>query len=261
MLFILQKLNEEHNMFIDQIILKDLLRNSEHDYEERYLVDFKDPEGGLLWPECFPESYKKAIPLGTIEFVNTFIKIFYGIEKMNPIEVPVRMRHPELLKRQYGMYLVDELPEDGQWFIKDASVLKSFSCKGNKNTVNTFCNDEGHVFQCSEIINIKSEYRVYFIKGELYTIANYNGDATLMPDIKVVLMANGLYSMQKDYPRSYTMDIAITEKGTCILECHVLFSCGLYTTVLGTDFLNGYIDGMNYLKKYNSKINPDSKVC
>ena len=38
MLFILQKLNEEHNMFIDQIILKDLLRNSEHDYEERYLV-------------------------------------------------------------------------------------------------------------------------------------------------------------------------------------------------------------------------------
>ena len=257
MLFILQKLKEDHSMFIDQMILKDLLRNSEHEYEEMHLVDFKDPEGELLWAECFPEKYKKAIPLGTIEFVNTFIKIFYGIEKMNPIEVPKCMRIPELLKRQYGMFSVDGLPGDGKWFIKDASVLKSFSCQGNKNIVNTFCNNEGHIFQCSEIIDIKSEYRVYFINGELYTLANYNGDPKLMPDMKVVLMANGLYSMQKDYPKSYTMDIAITEKGTCILECHVLFSCGLYTTVLGTDFLNGYIDGMNYLKKYNTEITAD----
>ena len=260
MLFILQKIKEDHSMFIDQIILKDLLRDSEHDYEELYITDLKDPEGGFLWAECFPEKYKKAIPLGTIEFVNAFIKIFYGIEKMNPIEIPKCMRIPKLLKRQYRMCLVEDLPDEGKWFIKNASVLKSFSCQGNKNIVNTLCNDEGHVFQCSEIIDIKSEYRVYFINGELYTMANYNGDPALMPDMNIVKMANGLYSMQKDYPRSYTMDIAITEKGTCILECHVLFSCGLYTTVLGTDFLNGYIDGMNYLKKYNSKIKPDSEI-
>ena len=63
MLFILQKLKEDHSMFIDQMILKDLLRNSEHEYEEMHLVDFKDPEGGLLWAECFPEKYKKAIEL------------------------------------------------------------------------------------------------------------------------------------------------------------------------------------------------------
>lgn len=260
MLFILQKLKEDHSMFIDQMILKDLLRNSEHEYEELHLVDLRDPEGGLLWAECFPERYKNAIPLGTIEFVNTFIKIFYGIEKMNPIEVPVNMRRPELLKRQYGMYLVDDLPDDGEWFIKDASELKSLRYYGDKNLINAFNSDEGHVYQCSEIIDIKSEYRVYFINGELYTLANYNGDPKLMPDMNVILMANGLYSMQKDYPKSYTMDIAITEKGTCILECHVLFSCGLYTTVLGTDFLHGYIDGMNYLKKYNSEIKPDKKI-
>ena len=39
MLFILQKLKEDHSMFIDQIILKDLLRNSEHDYEELYITE------------------------------------------------------------------------------------------------------------------------------------------------------------------------------------------------------------------------------
>jgi hypothetical protein len=259
MFFLLQKLSEDHNMFVDQTILKDLLKNSKHDYEEIHFIDLKDPDGGLLWPSCFPERYRNAIPLGTIEFVNAYLNIFKNIDNMKPIEVPGCLRNQYFLKRNYGFYLGDNLPKCDYCFIKDASQLKGFSHIGNLSEIKDNINPE-HIYQISDVLNIKSEYRVYIINGRIYSIANYNGDVCMLPDMQLIQNANMRYSIEKDYPGSYTMDVGVGDFGTCILECHVLFSCGLYTTVLGTDFLNGYIDGMNYLKKYNFEIKPDKSI-
>ena len=245
MLFLLEQVSKKSDLYIDQKILKDLLLRSQHSFQELWLCDFKDPEGGLLTKKCFSKEYEDAIPLGTIEFVNTYFAIFHNTE-MKPIEIPQCLRHEYFLKRKYDIVNYEDIPEDGRWFIKDASKLKSFQCIGNKNNVE---NIEGHKYQVSEIIDIKSEYRVYFIDGKLYSIANYNGDPCLLPDIELIQNANMKYSLDKDYPSSYTMDVAVTGKGTCIIECHVLFSCGLYTTVLGPDFLQGYIDGKRFVLK------------
>lgn len=253
MFFLLQKLKEDHNMFIDQMILKDLLKNSNHDYEEIYLIDFKDPDGGWMWPSYFPEKYRNAIPLGTIEFVNAYLKVFKNIDEMKPIEVPECLRNQYFLKRNYNFYLGNKIPDDKNYFIKDASQLKGLMYIGNirdcRNDIN-----ENHIYQVSDVLNIKSEYRVYIINGRIYSIANYNGDICLLPDMQLIQNANTRYSIEKSYPGSYTMDVGVGDFGTCILECHVLFSCGLYTTVLGTDFLNGYIDSMRYLEKHNCEI-------
>jgi hypothetical protein len=253
MFFLLQELREDHSMFIDQKILKDLLKNSKHDYEEIHLVDFKDPDGGWLFAKCFPDKYKDAIPLGTIEFVNTYLKIFKNMDEMKPIEVPECLRNQYFLKRNYGFYLGNNIPDDKNYFIKDASQLKGTMYIGNIRDIKNDIN-ENHVYQVSDILNIKSEYRVYIINGRIYSIANYNGDICLLPDMQLIQNANMRYSLEKNYPGSYTMDIGVGDFGTCILECHVLFSCGLYTTVLGTDFLNGYVDSMRYLENHNVEI-------
>lgn len=250
MLFIVQRVKKEDSMYIDQEILKDLIRNSHHEYKEAWISDFYFEEEPLT-KNCFPETYQRAIPLGTIEFVNTFLKIFHNTE-MKPIEVPEVLRVPEFLKREYAIQSCANIPNSGKWFIKDASILKGLKHIGNRENIASFNSslNEEHVYQVSELIDIKSEYRIYFINGKLYTMANYNGNPCMFPDVGLINKANYLYSQTKDYPGSYTMDVAITDKGTCIIECHVLFSCGLYTTVLGTNFLNGYIEAMQYVLEH-----------
>ena len=54
----------------------------------------------------------------------------------------------------------------------------------------------------------------------------------------------------------FVMDIMVNNRGTSIIEIHPLFSCGIYQTILGSDFLRGYRDSLEYLKKYNTKLEP-----
>ena len=62
-----------------------------------------------LIQEDFPIEFKDAIPLGTIEFTENYFKIFYEIEKENPIEIPPILRTYEFLKRRYSITSYVEL--------------------------------------------------------------------------------------------------------------------------------------------------------
>jgi hypothetical protein len=55
-------------------------------------------------------------------------------------------------------------------------------------------------------------------------LQNYSGDFTMFPDVELVL------SMIKDfdYQHPYTLDVGINDKGTFVVECHDMFSTGLY---------------------------------
>lgn len=264
MFFILQAQNDEKAMSVDYAILKELLEYSHFQYTEMTLSDFYDGKN-LKNKNDFPNDYRDAIPLGTINFVTAYLNIFKNISKMNPIEVPKCLRTEEFLKRKYSIVEGRNVPKSGTYFIKNVSTLKTFSYSGR---IDAMCNEadaltgkkpieDDELYQVSSLLNIRSEYRIYFISGELYAIAYYDGDATIFPDVHLIQKANLIYSMQKDYPRSYTMDVAVGDNGTAILECHPLFSCGIYQTVLGTDFLYGYRDSMHYLEHYNSKLVPD----
>lgn len=267
MLYILQAQDDEKAMVVDYAILKDLLVFSHIPHIEMHLKDFYNDNKTLKYKSDFAESMANAIPLGTIDFVTAYLNIFCGIEKMNPIEVPQCLRTEEFLKRKYSIVYGKDLPKDGSCFVKNVSTLKEFTFTGSiENMYKTSDFVSGKIsiknndlYQVSELLNIQSEYRVYIINGKIYAVAYYDGDATLFPDIKLIQKANLIYSIQKDYPKSYTMDVAICDKGTAILECHPLFSCGIYQTVLGTDFLYGYQDSMNYLKYYNTKLTADKK--
>ncbi len=248
MKFILQ-IQSEYG--VDAAILKDLLDGEAHvhSFAEMSLTEMQQ----VLKKDS--GKYAGQIPLGTIPFVNTFYSDVYGIKQMQPIEVPVCLRTREFLKRKYDIVPGSALPKTGEWFIKDVSELKRFSYNGNAKYLDRdeyqkdF--DRSHLFVVSEVQDILSEYRVYIINGEISFLANYNGSPLLFPDIPLIQKANRIFSMQSYYPRSYTLDVMITKEGTSLIECHTMFATGIYSTVVGTNYLYAFRDADIYVRTKN----------
>ena len=262
--------SEAEKLSLDNQILLSLIQEEKylHTYKiiqnEDYFCKDQNNKKVLKQKEDFPIEFKDAIPLGTIEFTENYFKIFYGIEKENPIEIPPILRTEEFLKRKYSITSYDKIPSKGQYFIKDVSKLKVFSYNGDmrffvqtdekyKSKYSLTLNPT-HLYQVSEHVNILSEYRVFVLDNEIYSINNYDGDVCLFPDVQLIKKVIRLWATQKDCPNSYSLDVAITPLGTIILECHILFSTGIYSTVNGPKLLYGYRDAKEYLLKYNTPI-------
>jgi hypothetical protein len=262
MFFLLQKEKDDYD--IDILILKNILDdvNFLHDYSPMKLSDFISDN-----PDSYPKYFQKAIPVGTIDFVDKWLKIFTSVKNQNPIEIPPCLRTDEFLKRKYSIVDKNDIPTNGRYFIKDASQLKVFSYAGEMNFLlhdhiwdektnaedNSLHLNPDHLYQVSEIVNIQSEYRVYIISGEIQAIINYNGDPCVLPDINLIKKANIIYSMQKDYPKSYTMDIMVTDRGTSICEIPSHNSIGYYTTLMGSNLAYAYKDGIDYIVNHNTE--------
>ena len=61
---------------------------------------------------------KEGLPVGTIPFVETWLKKCHGISRINPIEIPKCLRTEEFLKRFYRIVPFNEIPR-GDYFVKD----------------------------------------------------------------------------------------------------------------------------------------------
>lgn len=251
MKFLLQEVKpvytKDRRFSIDNCILKDLLDACQ--YIHSYCICTLEQ----LQREDADDNWKDYIPLGTIEFTTEWLRKYKNISRQIPIEVPKCLQTAEFLKRNYKFVKAKDIPLNGVFFIKDISELKQFSYCGELSVFDRSLLKEGHMYQLSEKVNLLSEYRIYFLDGKIQNICNYDGDCTLFPDMKLIEKANLIYSMQKEYPRSYTMDIMVTEKGTCICECHTLLSTGLYSTTWGTDWLYGYCHGIDYVEKFGGE--------
>lgn len=267
MYFLLQLENKAKGYDIDVLFLKEVLDREKyiHQYSAHALSEFYDEDGMLLDKDSLPTYFENAIPIGTIDFITAWLNIFTNIKQENPIEIPPCLRTEEFLKRKYSIVTKDDIPTKGHYFIKDASQLKVFSYSGNlewffhdkiwetsKHFDTSIRLNPNHLFQVSEIVDIWSEYRVYIIAGEIYAIANYNGNPGIFPDVSLIKKANNIYSLQPDYPKSYTMDVMVTAKGTSIIECHILLSTGLYHALWDNNLAYGYRDAINYLLKHNT---------
>jgi hypothetical protein len=207
------------------------------------------------------------VPVGTIEFISTYLKNVYGIERENPIEIPKYLRTDEFLKRDYYFTTWDKLPREGVYFLKDASILKKYSgvIRSEYFIDDTLFEEPAEhdvslrlskdsIYLVSSVFDIKSEYRVYVISGEIENVSYYNGDATLFPDMTLVKKAVSLINMNEKWLKSYTLDIMVGDKGTAIIEVHNFTSVGLYSNIWGNSLLYAYKDGIDYLINDNHKL-------
>ena len=164
------------------------------------------------------KSFKKYVPVGSIEFVKEFYKKYYDIT-LKPINIPNKLKKEAYLLRE--LYSKpSEIYSDTKYFIKDISDFKK-EVDIKIPTIEHF--NDGYLI--SDIMNIISEWRVFVLNDRLIDVKNYAGDPFIVPDAKKI------QSMIDDFSgelSSYTLDVAVTECGTAIIEVHQFFSCGLY---------------------------------
>lgn len=192
------------------------------------------------YTKTFSNTDKDSIPVGSIEFVQSYLDICFCNIYMKPIEVPVYLH--DLLNRNY--FFTDDLSslDDKVYFIKDAYKLKSFTdvCRP-KDLIS-----QSKLYAVSDPINIISEWRTYVIDGKIENNANYDGDCLVYPDkdlIKEIVKRVSKY----DCLESYTIDTAVTYKNeTEILEIHPFCAVGLYSSLWGNSLIQAYIDGVRY---------------
>lgn len=246
---------------IEELIKRDKILHSYLGISANDFMDIKQRSSN-------PQSFKSYIPIGDINFVTSFLNVFYNIKKENPIEVPKYLRKDRFLKREYNIIKAKDLPRNGNYFIKDADTLKSFSYNGyldhlnidelvsentNKNNLSVHIKPDTNMI-VSSIFDIQSEYRVYVINNNIEAISNYNGDCTIFPDINLVKQMTQLIEYNDGWLKSYTLDIMVGKEGTAIIEVHNFTSVGLYNTLWGNNLLSAYKQGLEYLIYDNHKI-------
>jgi hypothetical protein len=204
-------------------------------------------------------DYSNMIPVGSLNFVTSWLERYHGIDCLNPIEVPEILRKEKYLKRKYAIIEKNSLPDSGFYFLKHVSRLKSFSFTGDVkdasvNSRGEFCELPDGLYQLSEAVEIASEYRVIVLEDEIMAIQHYDGDPTIFPAVELINEMILQLMNDKERPLAYTMDVAVINgRGTAILEMHPAVSFGTYG-YSGSDLPYIYKLGLDYCIRINKPI-------
>lgn len=165
---------------------------------------------------CFTDEpiMPNYIPIGSVEFVSKYINDYYGITP-KPKNIPLEL----IGKNWTGRAVINGTEKDiiGEKFVKSNDKIKSFTeiCKSAP---------EGN-YQISDLINIESEWRAFVYEGKLVGLQNYSGEFDIFPNVDKIKAMINVYKTQ---PIAFTLDVAISNNDTVIIEVHDFFSCGLY---------------------------------
>lgn len=222
MIFLIQTINNQIKHDFSLTLLESI----------RFYREFKRINLDYYLSNFIPEgNCENIIPVGSVEFVNTFFKEKLNIE-LKPINVPkilfpyAERRIVNLNKESYDKipYI---FPHHKKLFIKSNDKVKHLMTLDwfrltDLNLINT------ENAQISEFIeNIDSEYRCFVYKDKLIDIRRYSGDFTLFPNIRIIEAMIEVY--KPNSPSTYTLDIGVNKNGgVFVIEVHDFYSCGLY---------------------------------
>ncbi|HEX9826273.1 MAG TPA: ATP-grasp domain-containing protein [Flavobacteriaceae bacterium] len=165
---------------------------------------------------CFTDepTMPNYIPIGSVEFVSKYITDYYGLTP-KPKNIPIEL----IGKNWTGRNVKNGTEKDiiGEKFVKSNDRIKSFTeiCKTAP---------EGN-YQISDLIDIESEWRAFVFEGKLVGLQNYSGEFDIFPNVDKI---NAMINAYKTQPIAFTLDVAISNNDTVIIEVHDFFSCGLY---------------------------------
>jgi hypothetical protein len=258
MKFLIQKINGKivHDFsftLLQSIDFKNWLNQNKK--KEKILVKYFDttPDGVDF---NFKIIYKTYVPIGTVEFITSFIKHIYGLS-IKPLNVPEELFDPCFTQRHIfnGNHLSLENC-GGKYFIKSNDRIKCFSeiveCKdiGNQGTQYSTKIPVGN-YQISDYISdIESEWRAFVYQDKLVGLQNYAGDFTKFPNVSTI---KSMIYAYKSAPVAYTLDVAVCDFATVVIETHDFFSCGLYGFADHSIYPNMLYRWFNEYIKKNSK--------
>lgn len=118
--------------------------------------------------------------------------------------------------------------------------------------------DENLSIICSEIINIKSEYRVYVVNGKIRKISFYQGDVNFGVDVDIIKKAVDEFYNSELKIEGFAIDFAVIEKCvdnnkeylTTLIEVNYGFSIGAYN-IDSVDYTDMLIECWKQITNYN----------
>lgn len=228
MKFLIQKINSEIRHDFSFTLLESIRYHNwlSNGIEIKHkFIDYVNRHDNRNWK--FKDFHRKYVPIGSVEFVNAFMK-YFNIKELKPINVP-----DELIahagRKIYNCNHMDlRNIELHKFFLKSADKIKGTAGIFHMGEVEI---PEGN-YQLSNVIQIESEWRCFVYKNKLVGIQNYSGDFTIFPNIHKI---NEMIYEYKSAPIAYTLDVGVNFIGrsnelkhTFVIECHPMVSVGLY---------------------------------
>lgn len=179
-----------------------------------------------------PENY---IPIGTVEFVTDYISTYFPDKTRGliPLNVPSALR-TFAGRNVWDIDCEDAIPEDLLMGKKELFRKSLYKIKDESNGFIDYDADKPEDikkligYQVSTKINdIRSEWRVFVHHNEVKQVCYYDGDPLVFPDSHRIQHMVERYE-REEAPIAYTLDVAVTDYSTYVIEVHRFFSCGLY---------------------------------
>lgn len=198
------------------------------------------------------ENRSMYTPVGDIGYVDRFLRTFYGIKHMNPIEIPLQMRNNSYVGRRYKICMAEDLPLKSFSFVKSVTNLKEGWFIGG---IDSKMKEGMHgMFQVSESVDFVSEFRVLVLKGTIEAIQMYNWSSFVYPDVSVIEQIVKDYTAIEGHAEAFTADVMVTVDGrTLLVEMHPFVSCGTYG-FHGDSLMEMYIKGFQYYVDSNIEL-------
>jgi hypothetical protein len=252
MKFLIQKINGQikHDFaftLLQSIDFKNWLNRGNS--KDKIIVKYANTEEGKPIGMNFKLIHADYVPVGSVEFVSSFCDIYHHVIP-KPINVPEDLFVGTFQHTRREIFNGTEKDlkrlDSGKWFVKSNDKIKGFS--------DIFKIDNNHVwdipkgnYQFSRFISIDSEWRAFVYKGKLVGLQNYAGEFTKFPKVDRI---ESMILAYKSAPVAYTLDVGVNDYDTFVIECHDMFSCGLYGFAdhsIYPNMLNGWF--REYLRK------------
>ena len=192
---------------------------------------------------------RRQLPLTPQTFIAGDIDAVHGALSQLKIEWPLPEDYPESLKpwlhRRVWRWTLGDLERsilEGsglEIFAKPADRRKAFV--GNVfSSINGF-REIGSVSRrqdvwCSEVVEWRSEYRVYAIGRRILSVDRYWGDAAVLPDLERIRQAVDTYVTSGEAPAAFALDFGVLGTGeTALVEANDAYSLGAYQ-IGGADY-------------------------
>jgi len=168
------------------------------------------------------EPIAKTIPIGSVEYVSKWFTL-NNLPIPKPLNIPEELfDYCQLTKPKNISIAGDIFKNKESFFIKSNDVIK---CSDN----GIFYDIKPGNWQVSNVIEIKSEYRMFFYKSQILDIKKYIGDYNDQLEKHHISYIENIFKNWSNKPVAGTMDFLIDyDNNIQLIECHDWFSCGLY---------------------------------
>jgi hypothetical protein len=194
------------------------------------------------------DGYENYIPVGTVEFFYEFMKKYVN-ENAERIIKPLNV--PECLYKFTGnrVHVIElnqetrsEISRNSEYegvFLKSVDIIKykdnGFYFSGRY--ISELPDGKYQIYK--KIYDITSEWRCFVYNSNIVGCycysSEYSGSYMIrkaeqisFPDGKKLEEIVNEYSKDSNCPDIYTLDVCVSDEGTFVIECHEMFSCGLY---------------------------------